>query len=129
MISMSIRSTQHRALQVLEIVELIFSFADQQTTRQCAMVCRFWRELALNSYWSCLDEYDYFAMLLLPYLLPEISRCKCRLGSNPRIVRLLKDCSTGFVPNDSAHIHSTLITLQLGQIGNDFSNNRTKYDI
>jgi hypothetical protein len=107
MTTLIVHSAQYRALQVLEIVELVFSFANRETAWQCAMVCRFWRELALNAYWSILDEYADFALLLLPYLLPE-NRCKCRLDCGPWIVGLLKCCTEELVLNDSAPTHTAL---------------------
>lgn len=79
-------SPQMRALGVLEILELILSFADQATARECSLVCRFWQEPALNAYWARLDDETDFKKLLLPILLPK-GKCRCWSPRSRCIVR------------------------------------------
>ncbi len=60
-------SIVHRVLDILEIVELIFSFMDKRSNISNAQVCRKWSNQALNFLWR--EGFDLFRLfsILSPF--------------------------------------------------------------
>jgi hypothetical protein len=60
------RSAAHRVLSIPELLEMIFSFGTQASNASYALVCRGWRELALDNVWREVDDIYYLLQLLAP---------------------------------------------------------------
>lgn len=67
-------TTQQRVLEIPEIVELIFSFLDDESNANNAAVCRRWSELALNILWREVKGVHRLFSLLAPMQLAAVSR-------------------------------------------------------
>jgi hypothetical protein len=59
-------SAAHRVLAIPEILEVIFSFGTRASNVSYALVCRGWRELALDNVWREVDDIYYLLQLLTP---------------------------------------------------------------
>ena len=64
--SFGCRSAAHIVLAIPELLEIIFSFGTQASNVSYALVCRDWRELALNNVWREVDDMYYLLQLLTP---------------------------------------------------------------
>jgi hypothetical protein len=60
-------SAAHRALAVTEILNIIFSFGTQASNVSNVLVCRGWREPALDNVWREVDDIYYLLQLLAPF--------------------------------------------------------------
>jgi hypothetical protein len=62
-------TTQHRVLEIPEILELIFSFLDDASNARNATVCKRWFDLALNIVWRNVTDLHRLFSLLAPMYL------------------------------------------------------------
>ena len=61
------RSTVHRVLAIPELLQIIFSFGTRASNVSNALVCRGWREPALDNVWREVDDIYYLLQLLAPF--------------------------------------------------------------
>jgi hypothetical protein len=61
------RSTAHRVLAIPELLQIIFNFGTRASNVSNALVCRGWRELALDNVWREVDDIYYLLQLLVPF--------------------------------------------------------------
>lgn len=95
-------SPQTRALRILEILGLVLSFVDKPTARRCSLVCRLWKEPALNAYWARLDGESDFDERLLLTLLPQRTPRMCertRWGRQQFVCNPTMILSSSFLSN------------------------------
>lgn len=59
-------TTQQRVLEIPEILELIFSFLDDESNARNAAVCKRWSELALNTIWRDVSDVRRLFSILAP---------------------------------------------------------------
>ena len=62
-------TAQQRVLEIPEIVELIFSFLDEKSNTNNAIVCRKWSDIALNILWRDVRDIRRLFSLLAPLRL------------------------------------------------------------
>ncbi len=60
-------STVHRVLAIPELLQTIFSFGTRASNVSNALVCRGWREPALDNVWREVDDMYYLLQLLAPF--------------------------------------------------------------
>ena len=60
-------STVHRVLAIPELLQIIFSFGTRGSNVSNALVCRSWREPALDNVWREVDDIYYLLQLLAPF--------------------------------------------------------------
>lgn len=65
--SFGYRSTAHRVLAIPELLQIIFSFGTRASNVSNALVCRGWREPALDNVWREVDDIYYLLQLLAPF--------------------------------------------------------------
>jgi F-box-like len=65
--SFGCRSTTHRVLAIPELLQIIFSFGTRSSNASNALVCRGWREPALDNVWREVDDIYYLLQLLAPF--------------------------------------------------------------
>jgi hypothetical protein len=73
--SFGCRSAAHLVLAIPEVLEIIFNFGTQASNASCALVCRGWRELALDNVWREVDDIYYLLQLLAPLHAPSTYSC------------------------------------------------------
>ena len=56
----------HRILTIPELLDLIFSFLDQQSNATNACVCKAWSHIALSALWKDVHELWRLVSLLVP---------------------------------------------------------------
>jgi F-box-like len=59
-------STAHRVLAIPELLRTIFSFGTRASNASNALVCRNWRDAALDHVWREIDDMYYLLHLLTP---------------------------------------------------------------
>jgi hypothetical protein len=64
--SLGYESTAHRVLSIPELLQTIFSFGSQASNASNALVCRSWREPALDHVWHEVDDIYYLLHVLAP---------------------------------------------------------------
>lgn len=64
--SLGYESITHRVLSIPELLQTIFSFGSRASNVSNALVCRSWRELALDQIWHEVDDIYYLLQLLAP---------------------------------------------------------------
>jgi F-box-like len=64
--SLGYESTAHRVLAIPELLQTIFSFGTRVSNASNALVCRNWREAALDNVWREIDDMYYLLHLLSP---------------------------------------------------------------
>ena len=69
--SFGYRSTAHRVLAIPELLQIIFSFGTRASNVSNALVCRGWREPALDNVWREVDDLYYLLQLLAPFRRPS----------------------------------------------------------
>ena len=67
--SSSTQSAAHIVLAIPELLKIIFSFGTQASNASYALVCRDWREPALDNVWREVDDMYYLLQLLVPFKL------------------------------------------------------------
>ena len=65
--SLCYRSTAHRVLTIPELLQIIFRFGTRASNVSNALVCRGWREPALDNVWREVDDIYYLLQLLTPF--------------------------------------------------------------
>ena len=65
--SVGYRSTAHRVLAIPELLQIIFNFGTRASNVSNALVCRGWREPALDNVWREVDDIYYLLQLLAPF--------------------------------------------------------------
>lgn len=58
-----------RALAISEVLEVIFSFCHRSDAARCALVCRRWKDLALDCVWRELESLFHLFQILSPLKL------------------------------------------------------------
>ncbi|KAI0305892.1 hypothetical protein B0F90DRAFT_937221 [Multifurca ochricompacta] len=64
--SIGYESTTHRVLAIPELLQIIFSFGTRASNASNALVCRTWREVALDHLWRDVDDIYHLLQLLAP---------------------------------------------------------------
>ena len=64
--SLGYESTAHRVLSIPELLQTIFSFGSRSSNVSNALVCRSWREPALDQIWHEVVDIYYLLQLLAP---------------------------------------------------------------
>lgn len=64
--SLGYGSTTHRVLAIPELLKIIFSFGTPASNVSNALVCRSWREPALDYVWREVDDIYHLLQLLAP---------------------------------------------------------------
>jgi len=64
--SLGYGSAAHRVLSIPELLQTIFSFGSRASNVSNALVCRSWREPALDQIWHEVDDIYYLLQLLAP---------------------------------------------------------------
>jgi F-box-like len=64
--SLSYQSTAQRVLTLPELLQTIFSFGTRASNVSSALVCRSWREIALDQVWREIDDIYYLLDILTP---------------------------------------------------------------
>ncbi|KAH9072108.1 hypothetical protein EDB83DRAFT_2361230 [Lactarius deliciosus] len=59
-------STTQRVLAIPELLQIIFSFGTRASNASNALVCRNWREVALDYVWAEVDDMYYLLQILSP---------------------------------------------------------------
>ncbi|KAH9004724.1 hypothetical protein EDB86DRAFT_2885129 [Lactarius hatsudake] len=59
-------STTQRVLAIPELLQIIFSFGTRASNASNALVCRNWREVALDYVWAEVDDMYYLLQILAP---------------------------------------------------------------
>jgi F-box-like len=65
--SLGYESTTHRVLSIPELLQTIFSFGTRASNASNALVCRSWREPALDHFWHEVDDIYYLLQILSPF--------------------------------------------------------------
>jgi hypothetical protein len=65
-IPLGYESTAHRVLGIPELLQTIFGFGSRASNVSNALVCRSWREPALDHVWHEVDDVYYLLQLLSP---------------------------------------------------------------
>ena len=65
--SLGYASTANRVLAIPELLQIIFSFGTRASNVSNALVCRGWREPALDHVWREVDDMYYLLQLLAPF--------------------------------------------------------------
>ena len=75
----------HQALEISDLLSLIFGYADKSNNAVCALVCKRWLDPALNALWRCIDD-----PVILLRLLAPMHTIHVPLDATPRVrVRVL----------------------------------------
>lgn len=64
--SLGYESTALRVLSIPELLQTIFSFGSRASNSSNALVCRSWREPALDHVWHEVDDIYYLLQVLAP---------------------------------------------------------------
>jgi hypothetical protein len=64
--SLGYESIAHRVLSIPELLQSIFNFGSRASNVSNALVCRTWREPALDQIWHEVDDIYYLLQLLSP---------------------------------------------------------------
>ncbi|THH13451.1 hypothetical protein EW146_g6764 [Bondarzewia mesenterica] len=63
---MPLENTTHRVLAIPELLDIIFSFQDQQSNINAALVCKRWASVALDNVWREVDNLYRLFRILAP---------------------------------------------------------------
>jgi hypothetical protein len=61
------KSTAHRVLAIPELLQTIFGFGTRASNVSNALVCRGWRDPALDNVWREVDDIYYLLQILAPF--------------------------------------------------------------